>query len=143
MNSIKLKTKKLLNIIAISASVIALVFAFWGSFSNSKLHTASAYYNRINFQGLLRNSDGVYVTDGSYKIRFTIYDQASGGTSLWTETRSVPVSDGIFNENLGDDTPINLDFSSNIYYLGITVGSDPEMTPRSPRQAIKIVNTDT
>ena len=68
-----------------------------------------------------------------------IYDVSSSGTALFTETHNpVTVSNGIFNILLGSvDTnvnPLNLSFSTQ-YYLGITVGADPEMLPRQPLAA--------
>jgi hypothetical protein len=48
---------------------------------------------------------------------------------LWVETQQVSVNNGVFNVLLGTATPIALAFDKQ-YYLGITVGNDPEMTPR-------------
>jgi len=64
-----------------------------------------------------------------------MYPQALGGTALWTETQTVTVTDGEFSTNLGDTDPINLPFDTT-YYLGITVGSDSEMTPRQPLTSV-------
>jgi len=62
-------------------------------------------------------------------MTFRIYDVATGGIALWTETQSsVTVSDGMYNVVLGSVTPINLQFDTQ-YYLGIEVESDGEMTP--------------
>jgi hypothetical protein len=66
---------------------------------------------------------------------FSIYSQASGGTALWTETQTVTVTDGVFSANLGDTNPITLPFDT-LYYLGITIGSDSEMTPRQPMTSV-------
>ncbi|HXF48407.1 MAG TPA: hypothetical protein VNL73_03140, partial [Verrucomicrobiae bacterium] len=38
----------------------------------------------INFQGILKDGGGNPVADGSYSVTFTIYDAATGGTTLWT-----------------------------------------------------------
>ncbi|MEO6761592.1 MAG: hypothetical protein ABI220_04435 [Candidatus Saccharimonadales bacterium] len=96
---------------------------------------ASAAINpQINFQGKLTNPDGTNVTDGTYSITFNIYSVASGGSSLWTETQtSVSVSSGIFQVALGSvnaTLATAVDFSTSPLYLGVKVGSDPEMTPR-------------
>ncbi|MDD3627652.1 MAG: hypothetical protein PHV06_10065 [bacterium] len=81
----------------------------------------------INYQGILHDSEGEIVEDGSYQFTFAIYD--STGTSLWTEDQNINVSSGLFNVLLGSVNPIDLTFNTD-YYLGIKVGSDPEMTPR-------------
>lgn len=82
----------------------------------------------INHQGYLTNSAGTPV-NASVPIIFTIYNVPTGGTALWTETRTVIPSKGVFDVNLGETTPINLPFDVP-YYLGIKVGTDAEMTPR-------------
>ena len=82
----------------------------------------------INHQGYLTNSAGTPV-NASVPIIFTIYNVPTGGTALWTETRTVIPSKGVFDVNLGETTPINLPFDVP-YYLGIKVGADAEMIPR-------------
>ncbi len=83
----------------------------------------------ISYQGLLNTDTGEAVPDGSYNLTFTMYDAASGGTALWTETQSVPVTDGIFNAILGMVNILSMDFDDH-YWLGVKVDSDPELTPR-------------
>lgn len=85
----------------------------------------------INFQGVLKDASGNIVSNGDYNLTFKIYNVESGGTELWTETKLVNVTNGIFSTQLGSVTPISLPFDA-AYWLGITVGSDPEMTPRTP-----------
>jgi len=84
----------------------------------------------INYQGELRDAKGVMV-DTTVAMSFSLYSTVSGGTPLWTETRQVLVSDGLFSVELGTVTPFGPALQFDIpYYLGITVGSDSEMTPR-------------
>ncbi|MFQ6615863.1 MAG: hypothetical protein ACE5HZ_03710 [Fidelibacterota bacterium] len=84
----------------------------------------------ISYQGILKNSDGTLVSDGTYSITVSLYDVETAGTSLWSETHSaVSVTDGIFNVILGSVTALSLDFDKQ-YWLGVTVGTDSEMSPR-------------
>jgi hypothetical protein len=83
---------------------------------------------RINYQGYLTDS-GSNPVDGSVSIVFSIYSTDIGGTSLWSETQTVMVKKGLFNVQLGSATPLP-SFSVSPRYLGIKVGTDPEMTPR-------------
>jgi len=86
----------------------------------------------MNFQGLLKNSLGNPVPNASYPVTFTIYDALTGGTNLWSETQSVTTANGLFSVLLGS-TPAPLPdsiFSDTTRFLGIKVGTDPEMTPR-------------
>jgi len=92
----------------------------------------------ISFQGKLTNPDGTNVTDTSYSITFSIYTVSSGGSAVWTETKSITTSAGLFQTNLGDTTtlPGSVNFNSNALYLGVKVGSDAEMTPRVQLTAV-------
>ena len=84
----------------------------------------------ISYQGILKDADGIMISDGSYSLTFKIYDSESGGTELWTETQSVTITDGLFNVELGSTTELDLAFDSQ-YWLGITINSGTELTPRT------------
>jgi hypothetical protein len=100
-------------------------------------HSYSGVPQLINYQGKLTNAGGSQVPDGSYDVEFKIYDVATGGTALWSETwnsgtSQVTTKGGVFNALLGKYNPIPVTFFADhsVTYLGITVGSDSEMTPR-------------
>jgi len=88
----------------------------------------------LSIQGILKKSNGEAVEDGTQKIIFRLYANATGGAALWTETQNeVEVFSGVYSATLGlithfDDPSSMVDFSS-IYFLGVTVGTS-EMTPR-------------
>ena len=85
----------------------------------------------INYQGMLTDPATGSGLTGTYSITFSIYDAATGGTALWTETQSVTANNGLFNVLLGSVNVIPLDlFDGSDRYLGVKVGADPEMTPR-------------
>ncbi len=85
---------------------------------------------QINYQGMLTDAGGTPLT-GTYTINFNLYNDATGSSALWTETQSVTVSNGLFSVQLGFNNPIPLYiFDGTIKYLGVQVGTDPEMTPR-------------
>ncbi len=107
--------------IIVSFAVVA-VSASWaqtGSFST------------VPFQGVLTTSSGVTVPDGTYQMTFRLYEQATGGSAIWSETQNVNVQYGIFSVVLGSSTPIQLPFDRQ-YYLGITIGNGSELQPRIP-----------
>lgn len=83
----------------------------------------------ISYQGVLADADGNAVPDGDYDLTFTLYDAASGGTALWTETQSVAVVGGVFNVALGSVTPFDLPFDAP-YWLGSQIGTDGALQPR-------------
>ncbi len=93
---------------------------------------ATGINKQINFQGKVVNANGTNVTNGNYSFTFQLYTVASGGTNIWTETKTITVTDGIFRTALGDLTafPGSVDFNTDNIYLGINFNSDGEMTPR-------------
>ncbi|MCJ7578351.1 MAG: hypothetical protein MUO91_07855 [candidate division Zixibacteria bacterium] len=86
----------------------------------------------INYQGMLTGSDGkTPVTNGNYSLTFKIYGSESGTDSLWREYHStVLLTNGLFSVILGGLTTLNLPFDTT-YWLGIKVGTDPELSPRA------------
>ena len=89
----------------------------------------------ISYQGRLTNDVGAPL-DGTYSIAFKLYDVASGGTALWTETKSIPVADGLFSTELGGGVsiPSTVGFDKQ-YFLGVTVGTGSELVPRQALQS--------
>ena len=61
----------------------------------------------ITVQGLLTDAGGTPVANAEYSVRFSIYDVASDGSALWSETRNVGTTDGVFTTLVGSDTPIS------------------------------------
>ena len=83
----------------------------------------------MNYQGRLEDNSGNPVSDGNYTIVFSIYDAATNGNSLWTETRTVTTEDGFFNLTLGESTAININSNQQIW-LNISIGGN-DLTPRT------------
>lgn len=83
----------------------------------------------MNYQGRLEDNSGNPVSDGNYTIVFTIYDAATNGNSLWTETRTVTTEDGFFNLTLGENTAINISTEQQVW-LNISIGGN-NLTPRT------------
>src|SRR5580704_17741129 len=84
-------------------------------------------------QGRLLDSSGNPVV-GSIPTTFALYATPAGGTptsgALWSEAQTVTLDEGFFSAMLGETTPIPPSaFSGAQLYLGVTVGTDPEMTP--------------
>jgi hypothetical protein len=112
----------------------------------------SAAPGKINYQGRLTDATGAAKPDGQYNMKFRIYDAASGGTLLWSETREttnrVTVTNGQFSVQLGAVTPITDSvFSANSTYFEVELPTpatatcstascgtytEGAMTPRQP-----------
>ena len=86
----------------------------------------------INYQGILLDTDGEPVTT-PVTVVFTIYDAPTEGYVFWDEERQVtPDDEGRFTINLGEvESLAGEPFLWLDCWLGITVGADPEMTPRT------------
>ena len=99
--------------------------------------TLVSYEPVFQYQGqLLSPTTGLPVADGTYPITFRLYQELNGTQeSFWGQQMSVPVTSGIFSVVLGGaaGSPIPYSaFDGRQLYLGVQVGSDPEMTPRQP-----------
>lgn len=89
----------------------------------------------ISYQAYLKDSVGLPVTT-TQSITFRIYDAVSGGTPLWSDTLSVPVTDGLFSVELGTiGNPLPKASFGNPLWLGVEIGADGEAVPRNPLNA--------
>jgi len=106
----------MLIIIFLTAVLLALLF----------IPSFLAIPNDLTINGRLTNSAGTSLA-GTNAINFSIYDNSTGGNTLYSSNQSVTTdSNGVFSVRL---TGVTLNFTSS-YYLGIKVGTDSEMTPR-------------
>jgi hypothetical protein len=85
----------------------------------------------VSYQGVVADSAGAPIPDGAYAITFRLYSAASGGTALWQEPKTMQLHRGLISTTLGDQVLFgaSVDFSQP-YWLGIQIGTDPEMQPR-------------
>ncbi len=125
--------------------VLLIIIAMFSFFAFGSI--ASADINQqINYQGKLTNNAGVSVSDGTYNMEFKLYTVSSGGSPVWTETRTsgdkVQVTNGLFSVMLGEVTSItSVDFNQTLY-LGVNIGGtttpswDGEMSPRKKLGAV-------
>ncbi len=91
----------------------------------------------LSYQGVLTDSLGSPKPDGVQTFTFRLYDVASGGGALWTETKDLQVKRGLFSTTLGDITlfPPTVAFDKP-YWLGIKPGSELELSPRIPFSSV-------
>jgi hypothetical protein len=91
----------------------------------------------INYQGRLTDTNGDPVTDGEYLITFRIWSDSTSTSPPdreWTSPSCpVQVTDGLFSWLLGslEELPTWIMTNHADLWLGIRVGSDPEMEPRT------------
>lgn len=115
----------------------------------------------LNFQARLLGSSGAIVPDGYYNVQFKLYNAASGGSALWTETRydtngatagndfRLQVRSGYLSVYLGDTTAGGTAFPAmnwnEAHWLTLNIGGatqtaspvwDGEMNPRIKLTAV-------
>lgn len=56
----------------------------------------------MSYQGMLTLSDGSVVADDTYQLRFSLWDNVTGGTQQFAETETVSVEGGLYNVILSD-----------------------------------------
>jgi hypothetical protein len=94
----------------------------------------------LSIQGSIQNSSGIALPDGQYELIFNIYDVATGGQAVWTETQpQVEIIGGLYSSILGLITPLTasrtpFDFTKP-YYLGVTLKGKQEISPRAELSA--------
>jgi hypothetical protein len=82
---------------------------------------AATVGDKINYQGRLTDTGGTPL-DGTYPMRFELYDTDTGPTSLWDSgIMSVDVDQGLFNVELAVDPA---DFNGQALWLRIYVDGD-------------------
>jgi hypothetical protein len=81
----------------------------------------------IPIQGRVTDAGGAPL-NGTYTMTFALYEVETGGSALCADANSVTVQNGLFNSY------VDYCYDGNLWgqkvWLGIRVGSDPEMTPR-------------
>lgn len=117
----------------IATAAIMGCAALWAATATAAPPTVPTTFTQ---QGRLLNTDGTPAT-GAVSMVFSIYDSSTATTPIWTETQSVTLDDGYFSVQLGSVTALssssalgnNLAHGTGLF-LGLTVGTDSEMTPR-------------
>jgi hypothetical protein len=51
----------------------------------------------LSYQGVLTDNAGKPRPDGSYSFTFRFYTSPTGGTAIWSESKSLPVKSGLFS----------------------------------------------
>jgi len=131
-------------------SVFVLLLSVIFSFTRARTptHVYAATSSSLNFQARLLANSGALVPDGNYHIEFKLYSASSGGSALWTETRTtgnlVRVVNGYLTVDLGGVTAfpntINWDqehwLTMNVGGSGGSPSFDGEMSPRLKLTAV-------
>jgi polyhydroxyalkanoate synthesis regulator phasin len=100
--------------------------------------TAHAVPAQFTHQGRLLDADGAPLEDEA-TIMFRVTDSEVGGTALWEETITTPLTNGFYSAILGasEDNPLDTDVLSQApAWLELQLDGEPAMFPRSPIHAV-------
>jgi len=89
----------------------------------------------LGYQGRLLRADGTAAT-GTAQVMFSVYDAATGGSLVWTETQTLGLSDGYYSTFMGlVSPPAASALDGGARWLEVRVGSETLV----PRQQIGAV----
>jgi hypothetical protein len=116
-----------------------LLALFISSVSASDVAAVTTLPTRMNFQGRLVTSSGAIVPNGTYNMRFRIWNGATGGVQQWSEDRlvsagqGVVVTNGQFSVLLGsvNSLPASV-FTSNSLFFEVELPTLATATSTSP-----------
>ena len=117
-----------------SSAVFLAALLMWLSLAPSRV---SAQIPRvISYQGVLTDTTGHPKPDGTYDFTFALYTAATGGSPIWSESKSLSIHGGLFATLLGD----HASFSDSVgfdrsYWLSVQVGNDI-LSPRLQLSAV-------
>lgn len=85
---------------------------------------------QLPVQGTLTDSAGLAI-NGTLPVTFTLYDDASRTTTVWSNSVDVTFTEGSFTAYLGAASNLDSQYFADYptLHLGIAVDTDPEMTP--------------
>ena len=114
-------------------SLVAVLIILFGA-----IPVKSEIPRTILYQGILTDSIGLSVPDGTYFIRFRIWSDSTGtdiGFEKWNSNiQPYDVTGGLLEVRLGQSPmpalPDNIFKTDTNLYLGMTVGAASELTPR-------------
>jgi hypothetical protein len=95
---------------------------------------------QFNLQGYLCDDEGIPVPNGSYMLKFSVWDDSLGGSELWSEVHTaVMTKGGLFSvqvgsvDSMGNDVllPDDLGYLSENRYVQIQIGTDGPVQPRT------------
>lgn len=92
----------------------------------------AAVPSQLAWQGVAIDEQGNPLAAGFYTFHFAIFSDDVGGDSLWGESQTVPVENGVLNVLLGSNTPIpDSAFAGESRYLQVQFESQDPYVPRT------------
>ena len=129
-------------ILCIGISSIFFFLTYQQSELKQNVLGQQTFQRLLSFQGKLLDSDQKPIMQPT-QVRFSLYNDptSSGSALIWQTVYTVkPTNDGSFNVTLGKNTPLpqTLFADNPTLYLGTTIGTNAELTPREAIPSISL-----
>ena len=118
--------KRVIAAMLIVAGVFGDFSILTSHFSIPAAEAATGINRVINYQGKVSSNAGSAVTNGTYNMRFKLFDAPTGGNILWSEpwtnaTTRVTMTGGLFSVGLGTHVTMtgSVNFNSDNLYLQV------------------------
>ena len=125
-------------VVARWAGIASLVSVGLGTWASDAEANVPPY---LTEQGRLFDASGTPIA-AAVTMEFALYTVGTGGTAVWSEKQTITPDSGYFSAELGSVTP----FPAGVFasaaangqnlYLGVTVSTDAEISPRQPLQSV-------
>lgn len=121
--------------LAFAAGCLAYALASTANAAPGAPEAPSATFGSIlTYQGRLSSSTGVPV-NGPVQAVFRIYTDTQIA-AIWTQTQTITPTNGLFTAYLGGIPAIGTSVFTRAAYIGVQIGSDSEMLPRTPLNSV-------
>ncbi len=127
----KMKIVVLVGIIAMCFAAGATMVTAQGPQPRSPQATVGTAFT---YQGQLKQNGSP--VNGSVSLSFKLYSTPTGGSPLGTVNQSLNLANGLFTTQLDFGASTSSAFDGSERWLGISIASDPELTPRQPLTAV-------
>ncbi len=122
-----MKSTKIIALVFLTALVMLLITA-----------CSAGLVPQMSYQGVLTDENGQPI-NGSVQITYRLFNTTTGGSQLYSESETVPVTDGLFNSVVGPTTVIGgltpEDLTQPLY-LEIQVANGVYTETLTPRQRL-------
>lgn len=90
---------------------------------------------RLSCQGRLLKAGGTEPETGVKRIGFAIFDAATGGAALWSESQTLGLTEGYYSALLGAQVPLSAAVLGGDRWLETSVDNTP-LAPRQPMGSV-------
>jgi hypothetical protein len=93
--------------------------------------------NTISYQGMIVDSSGKPLPDGSIPISVSLWSAPTGGSRIWSDSFNPILKLGVFNIALGSGTPLPPSTAMDMQlWIGVSVSGAPEALSRTQLSAV-------